>query len=259
MSENENKIKVRNISKSIHINRLDNNSGKFYKDTHIVNLPSNATVLDALLKIKETKDATLSMRYSCRMGICGSCGMVIDGKPSLACQKLVSSSENDITVGPMLGHPVLKDLVDDFDDFFEKHKSIMPWMIVKNQNSKFHPKALTKQTPENVEKIVPFSSCIKCGLCLDACPVVNTNPSFVGPQALAQTHKLIMDSRDEAAGRRLDLVDAANGIWACEFIGACSSVCPKGVDPALAIQELKIESITEMIMGLRSKKRSAKE
>lgn len=255
MARNEDKVQIKSIQKTIHVNRLNSRSGTFTTQTYNIKVPARATVLDTLLAIKETKDATLSMRYSCRMGICGSCGMVINGRPSLACQTLVSSFENDITIGPMLGHPVLKDLVDDFDDFFEKHKSIMPWIIVKDNNKKFHPKELTRQTKENVEKLVPFASCIKCGLCLDACPVVNTNPLFVGPQALAQEHKLIMDSRDEGPRKRLALVDTKEGIWACEFIGACSTVCPKGVDPALAIQELKIESMTEAIFGLRNKKK----
>lgn len=250
--------KVKHISKTIHVERLENESGKFERETHNISISTRATVLDALLLIKESKDATLSMRYSCRMGICGSCGMVVNGKPSLACQTLLSSFEGDVTIGPMLGHPVLKDLVDDFDDFFEKHKSIMPWIIARDKDKKFHPKALTKQSRENVEAIIPTSSCIKCGLCLDACPVVNTNTSFVGPQALAQAHKLITDSRDEGNSKRLAIVDTKEGIWACEFIGACSSVCPKGVDPALAIQELKIEAMKESIFGLRNRKHGTK-
>ncbi|MGI0100502.1 MAG: succinate dehydrogenase/fumarate reductase iron-sulfur subunit [Candidatus Micrarchaeaceae archaeon] len=239
--------------RTFRIKRLDAKTGSFVTDTFLMGAKLHTTVLDALLEIKETKDATLSMRYSCRMGICGSCGMVINGKPSLACQTVVSKIDGDINIAPMMGHPILKDIVNDFDDFFEKHRSIMPWIIARNDNEKFHPKAPTKEGKENVERLIPFSSCIKCGLCLDACPVVNTNPLFVGPQALAQEHKLMLDQRDQGFRKRLELVDTKDGIWACEFVGACSTVCPKGVDPALAIQELKVEAITEQIFGLRKK------
>jgi succinate dehydrogenase / fumarate reductase, iron-sulfur subunit len=248
------KDEIDEYSKIINIERLDNSTGKF--KTSVFNLKAypSMTVLDALLQIKETKDATLSMRYSCRMGTCGSCGMVIDGKPSLACRTLVASFEKTVSVGPMLGHPVLKDLVNDFDDFFHKHKSIMPWIIPTRKDEKFNSETTTKQTAENVEKLIPFSSCIKCGLCLDACPVVNTNPFFVGPQALAQVHRLALDSRDHGSKKRAEAVETKEGIWGCEFVGACSTVCPKGVDPALAIQELKIESMKNELKLDRKKK-----
>ncbi len=233
---------------------FDADAGRFADREYTINPFPHETVLDALLKIKETKDATLSMRYSCRMGICGSCGMVVNGKPSLACHTPLSSLEGTITVAPMIGHPVLRDLVNDFDDFFNKHKSVEPWIIAKDREKKFRPERPTKQSESNVERLLPFASCIKCGLCLDACPVVNTNPLFTGPQALAQAHKMELDQRDEGKKERSEKVDSWNGIWACEFIGACSVVCPKGVDPALAIQEMKIESM-KRAAGFRQKEK----
>lgn len=250
----ERRTKIPLLKRTLRIIRFNPEHGRMEKKDLNIRMPVYATVLDSLLGIKDREDATLSFRYSCRMGICGSCGMVINGKPSLACQAHLSSYGEVITVGPMLGQPVLRDLVDDFDDFFEKHKAIEPWMEEKREE-KFDMKRESVESKENVESILPFASCIKCGLCLDACPVVNSNPEFIGPQALAQEHKLILDSRDEAKSRRLELVNTKNGIWGCEFIGACSDVCPKGVDPALAIQEMKIQAIKSEVLGLRSGKR----
>lgn len=204
-----------------------------------------STVLDGLIDIKHFDDPTLAIRYSCRMGICGSCGMIINGKPSLACETHVwSNTKNDsIEVSPMLGHPLLKDLVTDFDDFFEKHVAVNPYLFRKDLGEKYHPTKEYPQTREELDKFLPFSYCIMCGLCVDACPVVNTNPEFVGPQALSQAYRYHADSRDEAGASRFGDVDLLKGVWDCEFAGSCSEVCPKGVDPAFAIQLLKTEII----------------
>jgi succinate dehydrogenase / fumarate reductase iron-sulfur subunit len=232
----------------ITVSRLDNKTGLFVKTGYEINVLPHETVLDALIRIKEIKDRTLSVRYSCRMGICGSCGMVINGKPSLACQTQVSHLKGDITVSPMLGHPVIRDLINDFGFFFHKHKSVHPWIIAGDANAdKFSPKHTTKQKSENVEELLPFSSCINCGLCLDACPVANSDPDFIGPQALAQAQRFNLDSRDKGREERSLIISGGEGIWGCEFIGACSKVCPKGVDPALAIQELKIEAMKKSL------------
>ncbi len=206
------------------------------------------TVLDALILIKEKKDKTLSMRYSCRMGICGSCGMVVNGKPVLACEtNVLKNAKNDeIEVAPMQGNPILKDLVDDFDDFFEKHQSINPYLYRKNKNEQYAAKEEFRQTQEEIERFLPYSYCIMCGLCMDACPIVNTNPSFIGPQALSQVYRYKSDTRDQKENR-IENVDVLEGIWSCEFAGACSKVCPKGVDPATAIQLLKSDAMKNII------------
>ena len=204
-----------------------------------------STVLEGLLKIKAENDPTLAVRYSCRMGICGSCGMVINGKPSLACEKNVWGGAKDgrIEISPMLGHPLLKDLVTDFDDFFEKHILTNPYLFRTDLSEKYNPTKEYPQTKGQLDKFLPFSYCIMCGLCVDACPVINTNPDFIGPQALSQVYRYYADSRDEAGKSRLEHVDLLNGVWDCEFSGSCSEVCPKGVDPAFAIQLLKTEII----------------
>ncbi len=209
------------------------------------------TVLELLQSVKERNDNTLSMRYSCRMGICGSCGMVINGKPSLACEANAFKSAKDgtITVAPMEGHPLLKDLVNDFDDFFDKHKAIEPYLYRKDKNAQYAAGKEYVQSQEQIEKFLPYSYCIMCGLCLDACPVVNTNQDFIGPQALAQEYRYYADSRDQAGAKRIEKVDVLEGLWSCEYAGACSKVCPKGVDPATAIQLMKKDTMKSNIIG----------
>ena len=212
---------------------------------------SLTTVLDMLLGVKASKDGTLAMRYSCRMGICGSCGMVVNGKPVLACQTNVFKNLNngEIFVEPMQGHALLRDLVTDFDDFFEKHSSIKPGIYRVDTKEKYSPTKPYYQSKAELDKFLPYSYCIMCGLCVDACPVSNTNKDFLGPQALSQVYRYNADSRDQKGTRRIFDVDTLDGAWGCEFAGACSEVCPKGVDPATAIQLLKAELSKNLLKG----------
>lgn len=227
------------------VKRFNPGNQSLEENIYDVNITEFYTVLDGLLTIKTKIDPTLSMRYSCRMGICGSCGMVINGRPALACETnvLENLKSGVIEVSPMLGHPLLKDLVTDFDDFFEKHVAVNPYLFRKDLGEKYHPTKEYQQTRVQLDKFLPFSYCIMCGLCVDACPVVNTNPEFIGPQALSQAYRYYADSRDEGGISRLGHVDVLKGVWDCEFAGSCSEVCPKGVDPAFAIQLLKTEII----------------
>jgi len=217
------------------------------------------SVLDALIGIKERSDRSLSMRYSCNMGICGSCGMVINGKPRLACETNVFSlGSSTITVGPMEAHPMVKDLVTDFDEFFSKHQSVKPWLVREDRVEQFEARREYRQTRNQVDFFLDFAHCIKCGLCVDACPVSNTNPHFVGPQALGQAYRYNSDSRDQGEKDRLDDLDRLDGIWGCEFAGACSEVCPKGVDPALTIQQMKIDLMKRRLLGRGSGEKRAR-
>lgn len=199
------------------------------------------TVLDALLHAKSYLDNSIAIRYSCRMASCGSCGMKINGIPRLACYTKVSEIDEDIiTCEPLPNFPIIRDLVTDFSDFFEHHRSMEPF--IHNPNANFVDKNnLTEfiQSPEDVEKYLQFSYCIKCGLCYSACPSVGSDTKFPGPQALAQAYRYVADNRDDATQSRLDIVDNKHGIWRCHFAGSCSVVCPKGVDPALGIQLLR--------------------
>lgn len=225
----------------VYVKRFDPQAKAFRVVSYSVEVDEYTTVLGALIAIKERLDPTLSVRYSCRMGICGSCGMVINGRPRLACEtNVLRECGRRVFVEPMLGHPVLRDLVCDFEPFFSKHRSVKPWLIRRDREEKFRAEKEYLQTSVEVDEYLPFSYCIKCGLCVDACPVSNLNPAFLGPQALSQAYRYIADSRDEGGDVRLEAVDSFEGVWGCEFLGACSAVCPKGVDPALAIQLLKM-------------------
>jgi len=240
------------------VKRLDPVTRAFVEKTFKVEADRFTSVLDLLISVKEKQDHTLSMRYSCNMGICGSCGMVINGKPRLACETNVFSlGSSSITVGPMEAHPLLKDLVTDFDEFFAKHKSVKPWLAREDRAEQFEAKKEYVQTRSQVDFYLDFAHCIKCGLCVDACPVSNTNPHFVGPQALAQAYRYNSDSRDQGEKERLDSLDRLDGVWGCEFAGACSEVCPKGVDPALTIQQMKIDLLKKGLTGrVRTDKRA---
>jgi succinate dehydrogenase / fumarate reductase, iron-sulfur subunit len=212
-------------------------------DTFEVPVQRSTTVLDALLWAKENTDHGIGIRYSCRMASCGSCGMKINGIPRLACYTKVSELEGGtITCEPLANFPHLRDLVTDFSQFFEHHKNMKPYIL--NKDADMDASQITKlseylQTPEDIDKFLQFSYCIKCGLCYSACPTVATDTKFPGPQALGQAYRYLADNRDNAQKNRLDLVDERHGIFRCHFAGSCSTVCPKGVDPALGIQLLR--------------------
>ena len=199
------------------------------------------SVLDALLYAKEKIDHSIAIRYSCRMASCGSCGMKINGIPKLACYTQVAEYNNrpTITVEPLDHYPVVRDLVTDFEGFFQTHKSIHPYLIRRDTQEQETSESEYEQSSSELDEFLQFSYCIKCGLCNAACPTLATDPLFTGPQALAQAYRYSADSRDEGQAERISSVDTEHGVWRCHFAGACSFVCPKGVDPALGIQHLR--------------------
>jgi succinate dehydrogenase / fumarate reductase iron-sulfur subunit len=234
----------------VRVKRYDPERG-FYRSEYKVSLDRFATVLDALIRIIETQDPTLAVRYSCRMGICGSCGMIINGIPRLACETNIEKLGTQvIDVEPMYNFRILRDLATDMGGFFKKHKAVKPYLIRSDPGEQFRYDSEYRQTPEELEKFLPFTYCIKCGLCVAACPVVSEKPWFLGPQALAQAYRWYADSRDEGGLSRLEGVDSFEGVWSCEFAGSCSRVCPKGVDPALAIQALKMEIFRKTLLKI---------
>jgi len=205
------------------------------------------TVLDAILHVKQYLDHSIAVRYSCRQATCGSCGMVINGKPKLACfTKITELNSNVVTVEPMQNFPIIRDLAVKFDRLFENHKKIKPFLIREDEEITNQTKELI-QSPEEVEQYIQFANCIKCGLCNSACPTMATDSSFVGPQALAQAYRYVADNRDKGKDDRLKIIDESHGIWRCHFAGSCSQVCPKGVDPAMGIQLLR-----GYLLGFRS-------
>ena len=198
------------------------------------------TVLDAILTVKHHFDHSIAVRYSCRQASCGSCGMKINGKPALACYTKISElNSNIITVEPMDNFPIIRDLVVSFERLFSTHKKLKPYIIREDSEITSSSTKEFLQTPEDVEKYLQFSYCIKCGLCNSACPTMATDSSFIGPQALAQAYRYVADNRDKGKKDRLKIIDDSHGIWRCHFAGSCSKVCPKGVDPAMGIQLLR--------------------
>ncbi|MCX8200584.1 MAG: succinate dehydrogenase iron-sulfur subunit [Candidatus Caldarchaeum sp.] len=200
------------------------------------------TVLQGLLHIKEKIDPTLSIRFSCRMATCGSCGMMINGLPRLACYTLIEELKTrTVVVEPLRNFPIVKDLVTDFEEFFNKHRSVKPYLIRIDTYVQEKSNTMYLQSDEELVRYVQFAYCIKCGLCYAACPVVATDKTFLGPQALAQAYRYYADSRDEAGVDRLKPLGDGSSLLRCHFAASCSQVCPKGVDPALAIQLLRKE------------------
>ncbi len=215
------------------------------------------TVLDGLIYIKENVDNTLSFRSSCRMGICGSCGMLINNFPMLACHSPVEELKTDrIEVRSLPNFPVIRDLVPSLDPLFAKHKSIKPYIIGPDMKEVEAPTSEYSQSREELEAYVQFAYCVKCGLCMAACPSVATDSLFLGPQPLGQAYRYCADRRDIGAKERFHVADSPHGIWLCHLAGACSEACPKGVDPALAIQLLKRAMVSDSLR-LRKKKKPA--
>ncbi len=204
-------------------------------------------VLDALNYISDKLDGTLGFRWSCRMGVCGSCGAVVNGVPRLTCATPISSLRGDVIVEPLQNFPVWKDLIVDIDDFMEKLGKIEPWII--RERDRAIEEGEYVQKPEELDKYSQFSACINCMLCYAACPVYATDRNFIGPAAAALGHRYNLDSRDEGKRERLEILTEGAGAFDCTFVGECSIVCPKAVDPALALQRLKIETA---FTGLKS-------
>jgi len=198
------------------------------------------TVLDALLYAKENIDPGLSFRYSCRMGICGSCGMLVNGRPMLACETQIKElPPGPIETEPLTNYDTIRDLATDFADFFLHYKFVKPYLIRADKGEQEQPATQYLQTEKDRLKYLQFSYCIMCGLCDAACPPVAADPKYLGPQALAAAFRWMADTRDEGRAERAETVDHEHGCWQCHLAMTCSVVCPKGIDPALGIQMLK--------------------
>ena len=207
--------------------------------TYEVPFRKDWVVLDALNYIKDNLDGSLSFRWSCRMGVCGSCGMMVNGSPKLTCAAFLSDYlPGPIRVEPLSYFPIIRDLVADMTDFMHKLKKVKPWIVREQEKPLAEGEYL--QTPDQLEVYKQFSMCINCMLCYAACPIYGLEQSFIGPAAIALAQRYNLDSRDEAARERLEILSEHDGMWQCTFVGECSKVCPKNVDPAGAIQQLKL-------------------
>jgi succinate dehydrogenase / fumarate reductase iron-sulfur subunit len=206
-------------------------------DTYQVDLDScGPMVLDALLKIKNEIDPTLTFRRSCREGVCGSCAMNIDGSNTLACTKAIDDVKGPIAVYPLPSMNVIKDLVPDMTHFYAQYASIEPWLHTKTPT----PEKEWKQSPEDRQKLDGLYECILCACCSTSCPSYWWNQDrYLGPAVLLQAYRWLADTRDEAKGERLDNLEDPFRLFRCHTIMNCASACPKGLNPAEAIGEIK--------------------
>ena len=213
----------------------------YFQEYHLEMEPSDS-VLDGLIKIRETVDDSLTLRCSCRGAICGSCGMRINGHAALACKtKMISmASEGEtIQIEPMHNMPVIKDLVTDMAPFWSKIRQVQPWLQPQDPA----PKAEYTAPPEAMSHLTGVMSCIMCGVCVSDCTVLEVDRTFVGPAALAKAYRFVADPRDTSARLRLESLNQPGGMWDCTRCMECIQVCPKGVAPMDRIMSLRAKGM----------------
>ncbi len=224
--------------KGFKIYRWDPDSGENPRvDTYYLNLEEcGPMVLDAIIKIKNEIDPTLTFRRSCREGICGSCAMNIDGANTLACTKGLDEIDGDVRIYPLPHMPVVKDLIPDLTHFYAQHASVKPWLITDTPA----PAKEWKQSEDDREQLDGLYECIMCACCSTSCPSYWWNGDrYLGPAALLQASRWLNDSRDEAKGERLDDLEDPFRLYRCHTIMNCTKACPKGLNPAKAIAGIK--------------------
>jgi fumarate reductase iron-sulfur subunit len=215
-------------------------------DEYEVPFSKDWVVLDGLNHVKDRIDGTLAYRWSCRMGVCGSCGMMVNGEPKLTCATFLTDyAPGPVRIEPLRNFPVIRDLIVDIGDFMRKLVTVKPWIVREEEKPLSAGEYL--QTPQELDDYKQYSMCINCMLCYSACPVYGLDPHFIGPAAIALAQRYNLDSRDEGASQRMDLLSADDGIWGCTFVGECTRVCPKHVDPAGSIQRYKLTAAVETV------------
>jgi succinate dehydrogenase / fumarate reductase iron-sulfur subunit len=198
-------------------------------------------VLDVIMNVKWIHDDSLGLRRSCAHGVCGSDAMRINGVNSLACKILVKNLPSEtITVEPILGLPVIKDLIVDMKPFFDHYKAVMPFLV----NDEPAPTTERLQSPEERARFDDTTKCILCACCTTACPPFWGDRKYVGPAAIVNAHRFIFDSRDRAAADRLEILNDAEGVWRCRTVFNCTSACPRDIKVTQAISEVKRALLT---------------
>lgn len=208
-----------------------------------VDIDPTDAVLTGLHHIKWHIDGTLALRRSCAHGICGSDGMVINGRNALACKVLVKDLAQPITVEPMRGYDVLKDLIVDLEPFFASYRSVMPYLV----NDDPPPDKERYQSQADRARFDDTTKCILCACCTTACPPFWANKAFVGPASLVQAHRFIFDSRDQGADQRLEILKGRHGVFRCRTVFNCTDACPRGIKITRAIQEMKQELLVRSL------------
>ena len=215
-------------------------------ETYEVPFGHETSVLDGLNYIRDHIDPSLSYRSSCRMAVCGSCSMMIDHEPRLACKTFIRDYAHVpvLTIEPLDNFPIERDLVADISDMLQKMESVEPYIHFKNDVLEGKP---GKQTPRELEKYRQFAQCIHCGCCYAACPQYKLHPDFIGPGALTLLYRYNHDSRDGDSTVRKAMMGQEKGVWRCTSVNYCTDVCPKLVDPASAVQIEKEENAFDYI------------
>ena len=230
--------------KTFVITRFDPDKDEVPKtQTYEIPVRPDWKVLDALNFIKDEVDGTLSHRWSCRMAVCGSCGMTVNGEPKLSCKTALSEYGDTVEVGPLSNFPVIRDLVVELEGFMEKFKAVKPWIL--RAKEKAPEEGVYRQSPAELEAFKQFSMCINCMLCYAACPVVGNEPHYLGPAAIALGHRYNLDSRDEGDAERNRVFREEGGVYSCSYANECSEVCPKNVDPAAAFNQAKLLAVVD--------------
>ena len=214
-----------------------------YYNTYSVRATKDTTVLDALFQILETQDHSLAFRYSCRSAVCGSCAMFINGRYRLACSTLISEIGRDVIVQPLPHMPIIKDLVVDLATFFEKYKVVKPYLVP----IKPPPEKEWIQSPRQRNKINDSTDCILCAACYSSCPSVWTGKKYLGPAAILWAYRFAADSRDDILRDRIEVFGAEDGVWRCHTIFNCTEACPKSLNPARFIENLKRTATKETL------------
>ena len=212
---------------------------------YTVEMDPEDRVLDALHAVKWSQDGTLALRRSCAHGICGSDAMQINGRNRLACKVLIRDLKQPITVEPLRGLPVLKDLIVDMDGFFKKYREIKPYLITKDPP----PEQERLQSPEQQQRFEDTTKCILCAACTTSCPSFWANGEFVGPASIVQAHRFLFDSRDQGAEERIGILNDVSGVWRCRTIFNCTDACPRGIEITKAIGEVKKLLLTHRPSG----------
>ncbi len=228
---------------SIYRYNPETDAKPYMQDYELDIAPAGKMLLDAILLIKE-RDETLSVRRSCREGVCGSDAMNINGHNGLACITPLASLKQPITLRPLPGLPVIRDLIVDMEPFFRQYRAIKPYLI----NDAPEPEIERLQSPAERAELDGLYECILCGACSTACPSFWWNPDkFVGPAGLLQAYRFIADSRDQAINERLDHLEDPYRLFRCHGIMSCVEVCPKGLNPTEAIGKIKGLLVKRMV------------